>query len=464
MGHALDEISDYGSSQLFAEVAFGIAIEHDLLGCLNHLDSTSMSVHGEYKNSDKEPDEDPEEPSVIQVTYGHSKAHRPDLKQVVMSLVVNGRAGIPVFMEPLSGNNSDKASFHETIKKVREFQGQINCDKQLIWVGDSALYSKTKLLKNNDYLWLTRVPETIQEARHLVERPDTKINWRARDNGYKTAAFRSSYGEIEQRWLLVYSEQAYQREKKTLDKNLEKKDELLRKALWHLGNELFSCKQDALSVLEKIEKTYGMYKIKGEVEQVLKYAKAGKPKPGEEKVYAGCKLVCTFERDSDEVAKILNKKGRFILATNELDESSYSDELMLAEYKDQQKVERGFGFLKDPWFMVDSIFLKSERRIEALMMVMTLCLLVYNIAQYKLRHALKEQEETLPNQLGKPIQNPTVKWIFQLMEGIGIVRMYRMELVKSLEREIITNLDSLRRKIIGLFGDTALKMYGLAVT
>ena len=55
----------------------------------------------------------------------------------------------------------------------------------------------------------------------------------------------------------------------------------------------------------------------------------------------------------------------------------------------RQGVERGFRFLKDPWFMVDSVFLKSPRRIEALMMVMTLCLLVYNVAQYHLRDKLK---------------------------------------------------------------------------
>lgn len=75
---------------------------------------------------------------------------------------------------------------------------------------------------------------------------------------------------------------------------------------------------------------------------------------------------------------------------------------MLEEYKSQQKVEGGFRFLKDPWFMVDSIFLKSPLRIEALMMVMTtLCLLVYNVAQYRLREALKGKNETLPNQLNK---------------------------------------------------------------
>jgi transposase len=72
-------------------------------------------------------------------------------------------------------------------------------------------------------------------------------------------------------------------------------------------------------------------------------------------------------------------------------------------------VEGGFRFLKDPWFMVDSTFLKLPSRIEALMMIMTLCLLVYNVGQYRLRKSLEAQNTTLPNQLGKEISNPTLK-------------------------------------------------------
>ena len=51
LGHALDEIADYGASRLFGEVAFEIALENNLLDSLNHLDSTSLSVHGEYANA-----------------------------------------------------------------------------------------------------------------------------------------------------------------------------------------------------------------------------------------------------------------------------------------------------------------------------------------------------------------------------------------------------------------------------
>jgi transposase len=113
LGKALDEIYAYGASKLFGE----IALENNLLGSLAHLDSTSMSVEGEYEKGSGE--------NVIKLTYGHSKDHRPDLKQAVMSLVVSGKGAIPIWMEPQNGNSSDKKTFHETIKKVRDFQKQL---------------------------------------------------------------------------------------------------------------------------------------------------------------------------------------------------------------------------------------------------------------------------------------------------------------------------------------------------
>lgn len=94
------------------------------------------------------------------------------------------------------------------------------------------------------------------------------------------------------------------------------------------------------------------------------------------------------------------------------------------------------------------------------MMVMTLCLLVYNVAQYKLRQSLLAKDETIPNQLGKEVQNPTMRWLFQMMEGIGIIHFFDETLSKP-TKEMITNLNALRKKIIYHFGDTACSMYGL---
>ena len=157
---------------------------------------------------------------------------------------------------------------------------------------------------------------------------------------------------------------------------------------------------------------------------------------------------------------LLRKKGRFILATNNLDTESLSNHALLATYKDQQKVESGFRFLKDPLFMVDKMYLKLPSRIDALMMVMSLTLLVYNVGQYKLRERLNEEQTTLPNQLGKAINNPTLRWIFQILEGIGVIYV-GLELSQGGKLSHITNINALREKIIRLFGSSAMEIYGL---
>lgn len=87
----------------------------------------------------------------------------------------------------------------------------------------AAVYTKDRLLKNNDYTWLTRVPETIKEAKILLDKIDQEINWEIQDNGYKIAGSTSNYSNLPQRWVLVFSEQAHQREVATFEKKFTKK-------------------------------------------------------------------------------------------------------------------------------------------------------------------------------------------------------------------------------------------------
>ena len=126
LGQALDEIADYGSSKLFSEIAYGMAQEQGLLGRTNHLDSTSISVHGDYKIKEGQTDED-----VVLITHGYSKDKRADLKQVMLNLVVNGPAELPLWMESLSGNTSDQTSFRETINRVNEFEKALKASPSL---------------------------------------------------------------------------------------------------------------------------------------------------------------------------------------------------------------------------------------------------------------------------------------------------------------------------------------------
>jgi len=107
----------------------------------------------------------------------------------------------------------------------------------------------------------------------------------------------------------------------------------------------------------------------------------GRPKADATTSYRYRITATALKEDVARINNDLRAKGRFIIATNELDSTRLTSQDLLHNYKGQQSVERGFRFLKEPAFMTSSVFLKSQKRIVALAMVMCLCLLVYMIAQ-----------------------------------------------------------------------------------
>jgi transposase len=112
---------------------------------------------------------------------------------------------------------------------------------------------------------------------------------------------------------------------------------------------------------------------------------------------------------SGEIAKRRKEAGRFILATNVVDQKELSAEEILRAYKNQQSCERGFRFLKDPLFFADSLFVENPQRVETMLFLMSLCLLVYNLGQRELRNNLKRAKAGVKNQVGKLTNCPILR-------------------------------------------------------
>lgn len=445
LGNALDIIAESGLTKFFANISFPIGMERKYRKRFAHIDTTSFSVEGNYEGFG---DESNSSTQVIKVTRGLSKKHRPDLKQIVVSMVCSGNANFPYWVEPLSGNSSDKKNFHETIASVRDFQREFGDFEEFCWVGDSALYSKNQLLQaSSDYLWITRVPETINEAKELIHTQKDDCDWTELENGYKFCSQVSNYGEVRQRWMLVFSAQAYEREIKTLDKHIKNEYEAIKKEMKHLSNDAFACIPDAEKKIEKLNKKNKYHSISYKIKIKLKHRNPGRPKLNETEAQELVYIIPKIEKDEKAIEYFRRSKGRFILATNDLDDKRLTDEDILIEYKAQSGVERGFKFLKDPSFLLDKLFLKTPNRIAALTVVMALSLMVYNITEFEMRKALKTKKLTLPNQLKKEVENPTLKWIFKLMDGIAIVHI---KMGNTVHRQI-SDITGLRKKIILLF-------------
>jgi transposase len=201
---------------------------------------------------------------------------------------------------------------------------------------------------------------------------------------------------------------------------------------------------------EKIEKQLDRWQkkveniaeLKAEVKQFikkLKYHKIAeieykKQLNKQQKEVYNCQGI--IQEKSEVIAQKMAQAGKFILATNVLNPEELSWSEMLSEYKAQQSCERGFRFLKDPLFLADSVFLKTPQRIETMGMLMGLCLLVYSIGQRKLRNELENRGEIIKNQLGKLINRPTMRWIFQELQGIHLVLINGEKIVSNVTVKI----------------------------
>jgi hypothetical protein len=104
----------------------------------------------------------------------------------------------------------------------------------------------------------------------------------------------------------------------------------------------------------------------------------------------------------------------------------------------------------------NSLFLKSPARIMALIMIIGLALLIFALGERKLRQSLKQNNETIPDQKGKPTQTPTLRWVFQIFEGLDILSVWTNG---SLVTRKVMNLRPVHQQIIRLLGPQIQKCY-----
>jgi transposase len=451
LGTALDAIFDYGITELFFSVVTRILKRFGISTRFAHLDSTTFSLHGVY-NSEEEQKELLE--GVIHITKGYSKDNAPELNQVVVQLICANRSSIPLWIEALSGNTSDKKSFSKT---VQAFQKQFDRTTMPYMVMDSAFYSKKNLGSCREFRWVTRVPETLNEVRKIYASLDME-QLHPLAEGYRYLPVVSNYGGIEQRWLVIHSEQGYAREITTFEKNLSRERDRSAKDLKHLRNKPFACEADAMKAAEDFHRRLRHQLFEYSVVARDRYAGKGRPSKNTQPEDTEWYIRGRLRDDEGAIEESRKRKGMFVIATNEMDSEVLSDQNLLEAYKDQgASVERGFRFLKDPLFYAESLYLKSPRRIMALIMVMTLSLLMYSLAEMRIRNALKEKELFIWDQKKKRTDHPTIRWVFMIFEDVLL--LYTRD-GKEHEKEVM-NLREEHRIVLKCLGPAYEKMYFL---
>jgi transposase len=314
------------------------------------------------------------------------------------------------------GNEADKAVFG---KILVEWRKQITFDS--IMVCDSALYSQENLKLIEHLKWISRVPMTIKKAQELVKSVEIEeINTEEREkraalnlDEYKWKSEIVNYGGVKQIWLIVESQKRKESDLEKLEKQLKKEKDKVEKLLKELKKENFESPEQARYKLKVINKKLKLFEIK-EVKIIETKSKVHK---------TFYKIEGVGHEKPEEIEIQKKSAGRFILATNLVDDEKLEPSEILTTYKNQQSCERGFRFLKDPLFFADSFFVENPERIETMLFLMSLCLLVYNLGQRELRNSLRRAKVGIKNQLGKLTNRPTLRWVFQCFQGIHVLTL-----------------------------------------
>lgn len=414
-GRTLDLMHEVGTGTIFAAVVVRAVKQFDLDTRRVHHDTTSLTLFGDY---DLYQNEDHGHPFVI--CNGYNKDHRPDLKQLVHSLVCVDR-GIPVASRMFDGNESDKTINHTVLTEVSEAMRRLDRFDP-VWVADSAMVTEGNLdlLKDKDKgcFFVTRFPRSYKECVKGIERAVEADTWvdlgilsRQRPTPKRRGAhYRGFETQIvvygtPYRALVVHSDAKDKRSLKKFERDLRKDNDEMRRLKKELEKTPYVCRPDAEAALKRLARGK-FHRLSGEIQEIPRYAR-GRPKADGSRKIQRIDYVPNIRIDPDEhaISRARREAGCFVLLTNipyhEMD--SYE---LLDTYKAQDSVEKNFAFLKDD-AIVNSLFLKSPARLEALGLILVLSLMVWRLMERCMRNSLNASGSTIQGWDKKPTTRPT---------------------------------------------------------
>lgn len=326
-----------------------------------------------------------------------------------------------------------------------------------IYVADNGVYSESNMqrLNQDGVKWISRVSETVTQAKVLLEQGSE--TWQQSEDGtVHWFIHRMSLPRGDERWVVTYTQASVERVRQTMHRHVSKAQTKWQQTCWHLSNRRFACEADAHAALERELKGKPTWlNVSNEVIAHSQYQGKGRPRKQASPVSFQWQVMASVSIDYPRVVQEVIRKACWIVGTNVLEDATLSEQALIDTYKDQGSVERGFRFLKDPLFLASSVFVKKPERIMALSFIMVLCLLVYRLAEFRVRSRLAATGQTIPDQIHKPTTRPTMRWIFQCFEGIELPHIRTA--ISS--RVLVLRLQPLHQLILQLLGPPYEKIY-----
>ncbi len=432
VGRCLDRLFESNEAELVMSVVRHVIQEFDLSLEELHNDSTTVSFFGSYDEAGEE-DVQRGRPTIA-ITYGHSKDHRPDLKQLLYTLTVTDDGGVPVYFTTHSGNTVDDQTHRQTWDVLRELVGS----SEFLYVADCKLAStdNMKYIDRNRGRFISVLPATRKEDRKFRERlatdPDAVVwdllyeiqddNDRVVDR-LSVCPAETVTKEKYRLWWFHSTRKACLDHRSRLERiqratvELDKlRDRLLgpRPRLRTRGQ-----LEPAVADILRNTKAEGLLRVEVREYEAELYRQAAPGRPGKDTKYVKetspvCDVV--WEADNEALVECQKTDGVFPLITNAHDLTA---EQVLRAYKRQPIIEKRFSQLKTD-FHVAPMYLKNVSRIQAMLCLYFFTLLLQTLLERELRRAMAAAElEELPlYPEGRACKAPTARRILDIFDPI----------------------------------------------
>jgi transposase len=462
IGRALDQLFDVDRAKLLTEVVVTMgrrfAVRYEEL----HNDSTTIRFTGNYRKAGGRSIRGRRGPWI---TYGHSKDHRPDLKQLLFILTVSRDGGVPVQFRCGDGNTNDSITHIDTWEALRAVAGK----NDFLYVADSKLCSR----ENMDYIdrrggrFVTVIPrsrledgefrkwvQTNEPGWQLVwDRPNPHRKNGPRDRWWVFPAELPSRESWPVTWVLssllaLRQEQTRREQIATAIEDLQK----LKQKLASPRSRVRKSSEVELRI-EKILSRHGVgryLRVQRRSKMEHRFHQENRGRPGPDTTY---RRVSHRRQDIswlvDEAAIAYDRKsdGMYPLMTND---RTLTAAQVLEAHKGQPKIEKRFEQCKTV-HEIAPVFLKNEGRVEALFFLYFLALLLQALIERELRLSMRREKiDELPLYPEERMsRRPTTEQVFRLFSLVERhVLMRRGETVQLFQ----PRLTELQREVLGLLG------------
>ncbi len=462
IGRCLDRLFDADRPALILAVVVAAVRKFKVRLRELHNDSTTVSFSGKYLQSNGHKVRGK---PTLRITYGHSKARRPDLKQLLYELTVSEDGAIPIHYQAHDGNITDDQTHRHNWDVLRELVGSPN----FLYVADSKLCTASNLrhIAGRGGRFLTVLPRTWREERWfrdwmqthevpwkaLWKRPNTRGKGKPEDvyRGYEPAQGSTDGFRI----IWIHSSEKERQDRTEREDKLDR----ARRGLEELRDRLLS-KRTRLRKRDKVDKAvesvlaqtgtrkWVEVEIVEATQESYRQNRPGRPGPNTAyKRKVRRRFDIQWKHSLEAIAYEAKTDGAFPLITNDL---ALKPRRLLRIYKKQPRLEKRHEQLKSVHDVAPQ-YLKGVARIEALLCVFFLALLVDALIERQVRRAMRAKKiRSLPlYPEERDCRFPTTDRMLEIFESM---QRHILRGKGATQAEFPPELTSMQRRLLQLMG------------